>query len=286
LRGARPTPSACGLRRRVGRAAGAGGRRGCLSGRVPHGAGAPRGVSAAGPLRGLAAPDRAQPRAQPPPCAGGPLGAAATGCGGRGGAARHGAPGRAVRVARPAAGGDGGPERPAARGVVAARSGGLAAQGGGGAPGSAGEHRARLSVPGAQETSRPSRRRAHGGKLMDEHPIDLSPLDPAADPDRWERLIETIARAAAPELARRAETRSVIAIIGHWLRPALAAGIVLAVGATATLSLLERDAERPPMPTAGLEEALELGEPVSLWLSENRAPTTSDLLLALDGEAP
>jgi len=121
---------------------------------------------------------------------------------------------------------------------------------------------------------------------MDEHPIDLSPLDPAADPDRWERLIETITRAAAPELARRAETRSVIAVIGHWLRPALAAGIVLAVAATATLSLLERDAEMPSMPTAGLEEALELGEPVSLWLSENRAPTTSDLLLALDGEAP
>jgi hypothetical protein len=121
---------------------------------------------------------------------------------------------------------------------------------------------------------------------MDEHPIDLSPLDPAADPDRWERLIGAITKAAAPELARRAATRSVIAVIGHWLRPALAAGIVLAVAAAATLSLLEREVEVRPALTAGLEEALELGEPVSLWLSENRAPTTSDLLLALEGEAP
>jgi len=120
---------------------------------------------------------------------------------------------------------------------------------------------------------------------MDEHPIDLSPLDPAADPDRWERLIESITKAAAPELARRAATRSVIAVIGHWLRPALAAGVVLAVAAGATLSLVQREAEVRPVPTTGLEEALELGEPVSLWLSENRAPTKSDLLLALE-EAP
>jgi len=121
---------------------------------------------------------------------------------------------------------------------------------------------------------------------MDEHPIDLSPLDPAADPDRWERLVEAITKAAAPELARRAASRSVIAVIGHWLRPALAAGIVLAVAAGAALSLVQQKPEVRPVPMAGLEEALELGEPVSLWLSENRAPTKSDLLLALEGEAP
>jgi len=121
---------------------------------------------------------------------------------------------------------------------------------------------------------------------MDEHPIDLSPLCPAADPDHWERMIKAITTAAAPELARRAAARSVFAVIGHWLRPALAAGIVLAAASAATLSLVDREVEIQPTPTAGLEEALELGEPVSLWLMENRAPTTSDLLLALEREAP
>lgn len=121
---------------------------------------------------------------------------------------------------------------------------------------------------------------------MNEHRIDLSPLDPAADPDRWERLVRAITTAAAPELARRAASRSVIAEIGHWLRPALAAGIVLAAAAAATLSVLDREVEIRPAPVAGLEEALELGEPVSLWLTEDRAPTTSDLLLALEREAP
>lgn len=121
---------------------------------------------------------------------------------------------------------------------------------------------------------------------MDEYPIDLSPLDPTADAERWEALVQAITAAAAPELARRAATRSVIAIIGHWLRPALAAGIVLAIGAGATLGLLEREADAGSSPTAGLEEALELAAPVSLWLSEERTPTTSDLLLALEGDAP
>jgi hypothetical protein len=121
---------------------------------------------------------------------------------------------------------------------------------------------------------------------MDEHPIDLSPLDPATDPVRWERLVRAITEAAAPELARRAAARSVMAVLGDWLRPGLAAGFVLAVMTALMLALLGQSREAAPPPLAGLEEALELSAPVSLWLSEQRAPTTSDLLLVLEGEAP
>ncbi|HEX7091589.1 MAG TPA: hypothetical protein VF192_15720 [Longimicrobiales bacterium] len=121
---------------------------------------------------------------------------------------------------------------------------------------------------------------------MDEHPIDLSPLDPTTDPVRWERLVRAITGAAAPELARRAATRSVMAVLGDWLRPGLAAGLVLAATAALMLAFLGRSRDALPPPTAGLEEALELSAPVSLWISEQRAPTTSDMLLVLEGEAP
>jgi hypothetical protein len=121
---------------------------------------------------------------------------------------------------------------------------------------------------------------------MDERPIDLSPLDPTLDSERWERRIATIAALSAPELARRrmaAESPSLL-LIGCF-RPALSAAAVLALCAGAALSLLIQNQNSRPEPAVALE-ALRLPAPVAQWLGEDQPPSVGDLALAIDGDKP
>lgn len=124
---------------------------------------------------------------------------------------------------------------------------------------------------------------------MDERPIDLSPLDPTLDRERWERRIAAIAALAAPELARRrmvvqAEESPSLVLLG-WFRPALSAAAVLALCAGAALALLIQTQAGRPEPAVALE-ALRLPAPVALWLGEDQPPTVADLAMAVNGGQP
>lgn len=121
---------------------------------------------------------------------------------------------------------------------------------------------------------------------MERERLDLSPLDPTADPDRWERLIRSIRQRAEPELARRAAARSVLAVIGSFARPAMAAAAVLATLSTGVIAVSMGGQEPQLYDGPVLEEALRLSAPVSNWLIEARAPSTYDLVLAIEGAVP
>lgn len=118
--------------------------------------------------------------------------------------------------------------------------------------------------------------------MTDHERIDFSALDPAADSARWEEMIGSVSRRTAPALARRAAERSPIVLLASWMRPMLATAAVLAAVATAPLVRSWGDSPSGVVPRPGVEEALQLSEPVSLWLVEDRAPTTSDLLAATE----
>jgi hypothetical protein len=120
---------------------------------------------------------------------------------------------------------------------------------------------------------------------MDEPTIDLTPLDPSRDRERWERRIAAIAALAAPELARRAveaagEGESPALVLLGWFRPALAAAAVLAA---LSVTLLSAGDPAPPAVTA---EALRLPEPVALWLGDEQPPTLAEVTLAVQGDRP
>ncbi|MGH7505809.1 MAG: hypothetical protein ACRELX_09165 [Longimicrobiales bacterium] len=112
--------------------------------------------------------------------------------------------------------------------------------------------------------------------------LDLSPLDPSADASRWEWLVASIVERASPELSRRAARNSLLGSLADWAWPALSAAAVLAVVSGAALALTRQPAEAQP--TVFVAEALEVSEPVRLWLDEGRAPTRSDLVLVLGGQ--
>ena len=119
---------------------------------------------------------------------------------------------------------------------------------------------------------------------MDEQPIDLRPLDPRLDRERWERRIATITALAAPELARRAAvvTDPSLVLLG-WFRPALSAAAVLALCAGAVLAML---LQSPATPEPAITETLRLPAPVALWLGEEQPPSVADLASAVQGDQP
>lgn len=121
---------------------------------------------------------------------------------------------------------------------------------------------------------------------MDPERLNLSALDPAADPERWEYLIQSIAENAKPELARRAAVvRSPLLLLAAWARPMLSAAATLAAISTLALATMSREQEGAALQVGGMIEELQVPAPLATWLTEERAPTVDDLILALDGES-
>lgn len=119
---------------------------------------------------------------------------------------------------------------------------------------------------------------------MDEDPIDLTPLDPTLDAERWERRIAAITALAAPELARRAAAGSLPLVLVGWFRPALAAAAVLALCAGGSLALLRGGAGSSEPAVAA--EALHLPAPVALWLGDDQPPSVAELAMAVRAGGP
>ncbi|HYJ79926.1 MAG TPA: hypothetical protein VEW03_10015 [Longimicrobiaceae bacterium] len=104
-------------------------------------------------------------------------------------------------------------------------------------------------------------------------PIDLSPLDPRRDRERWERMVARIVRGAVAP-------RTAWTVLAAWQRPALAAAaLVAALSAGAMWWVADG---RTSAPTDTLVEALEVPRPVADWIVEGRAPDGGDLYVALD----
>lgn len=111
---------------------------------------------------------------------------------------------------------------------------------------------------------------------------DLTPLDPSADPVRWESMVAGINRVAAGELARRAALPEpgVLLVISEWRRPAAALCAAIAAGAAAIL--LMRPASSGTT-DAAIASALGYPEPVAAWVEAERSPSVEELLFAMEG---
>lgn len=109
--------------------------------------------------------------------------------------------------------------------------------------------------------------------------IDLSPLDPFADPARREQFVGGLMERAASELARRRRSATVWGVMAAWARPALAAAAIAVVASAAAL----RSGAPATAEETGVIEALAVPTPVESWLVEEREPSAEDLMLTLEG---
>lgn len=131
------------------------------------------------------------------------------------------------------------------------------------------------------------------GPSGDEAPLDLSSLGLERETAEREALVARIMAAAAPELERRGSgvvplraAPGALGVLSQWSRPILAAAAVVGLLSTGVLRWTPgsetgtgavAEAE-----TALLPEVLGLPTTVATWLDEGRAPTTMDLVLAME----
>jgi hypothetical protein len=107
-------------------------------------------------------------------------------------------------------------------------------------------------------------------------PVDLSPLDPARDPDRWASIVEqTRTRIDAVYLERERQT-DVLTIVAGWARP------VLAAAAAVLLLLAATFAARSGTPAPHASGARSLAA-LSAGYADGHVPTGAELAAALGG---
>jgi hypothetical protein len=116
---------------------------------------------------------------------------------------------------------------------------------------------------------------------MHEPPIDLTPLHPARDPERWEAMIASV---TARVLAEGAAARSPLAFLAGWARPTLAAAAAVAAVSLGVVAATGREAAAAEPRPSTVAEELRLPQPVTDWIVEERAPSASDLIQALEGD--
>ncbi len=112
---------------------------------------------------------------------------------------------------------------------------------------------------------------------MTDDSIDFSGLDPTADGGYFDRLVDRIGAAAAPELARRRLRQSVWWQVTVWRKPVFAfsiATLLVMIGLTQFTGLF-RDSD------ANADElAIALGVPDAMtgWVITDTIPTTAQVL--------
>ena len=115
---------------------------------------------------------------------------------------------------------------------------------------------------------------------------DLAPLDPSGDPERWERMVGSITRAAAPELARRSRSVSPALLLqqqlSDWMRPIFSTAGVLAAAAGVLLLMGRPGADLTA--DAGVSAALGYPDPIAAWVEAEYTPSVEELLVAFEGD--
>jgi hypothetical protein len=77
-------------------------------------------------------------------------------------------------------------------------------------------------------------------------PMDLSPLDPGRDPERWSALLDATRQRVAAALVERGRERDPFDLLSEWARPVLAAAASLLLLLGSAGAILGRGAATPP----------------------------------------
>ena len=119
---------------------------------------------------------------------------------------------------------------------------------------------------------------------MNEDRIDLSPIDPLEDHERFEQLVGAITERATYQLAERRARFSAVGQVAQWWRPMLAAAAVLLIMSVTTLARVDAPAADGQMTQSVSDDevsfAVAMGVPQQFaqWIGTDEAPTPAELL--------
>jgi len=121
---------------------------------------------------------------------------------------------------------------------------------------------------------------------MTEDRIDFSPLDPTEDAERFEGIVASISDAAAPALATRRARASVVGQVGLWWKPLLAAAALAGIVSVGALLHYQASATTiAELEDVGIAEAIGVPSQIADWVRSDEAPTTAELLWALEEQS-
>ena len=109
--------------------------------------------------------------------------------------------------------------------------------------------------------------------------IDLSPLDPEGDPERWRRMMQATRLRMAAVLRDRERNADPLEVLSGWVRPILAAAAALLLLLGAADAMVDGPG---PSPGSNARRLARLTEDAVL---HGRAPTGAELLAAIRAEA-
>jgi hypothetical protein len=72
--------------------------------------------------------------------------------------------------------------------------------------------------------------------MLEDEPLDLSPLDPTADRPRFEAAVRSIAAEAAARRAAKVIPLTPLSVLAAWRRPLAAAATIVGVASAAALA--------------------------------------------------
>jgi hypothetical protein len=113
---------------------------------------------------------------------------------------------------------------------------------------------------------------------MSDEPLDLSALDPASDPARLRRMMNSITAGAARALAERRRAVTVVSQLSGWTRSIFAAAAVVSLASASILFFSGQTNGSSEAANATTASAPDLGSAAILWAADGRAPTIGELL--------
>jgi hypothetical protein len=116
--------------------------------------------------------------------------------------------------------------------------------------------------------------------MDDPEPIDLSPLDPERDRERWDLLVDTTRLRVAAVLSERAREPDSVSVLSAWARPILAAAAAVLLLLGGAVAVLGGHAPADPA------DARRLALLTESSVVHGRAPTGAELMAAVEAGVP
>jgi len=114
---------------------------------------------------------------------------------------------------------------------------------------------------------------------MSDDPLDLTPVDPTRDTERFEEMVAAIRFRSEAAFVRRRRRPTILDGVAGWWTPALAAAALIAAASAVTWVVAYPASAQPSI----VAEATGVPAAVADWAQTDTTPSPGELLVSIGG---